>query len=147
MDVNNPKLHICSGNKFVDYEITIEVGISVFWWHENSKNYRIPVLAGRRYWISNKYFSFFNQTLLTFQTTNKAFFRKCSSVRRRYSDFCWLRGKLSSTEINGFGRYSDWPLNSLNLFTANPRCNGHGSWVTDLFRNIACLWCHWDQYF
>lgn len=30
MDVNNPKLHICSGNKFVDYEITIEVGILFF---------------------------------------------------------------------------------------------------------------------
>ncbi|KAJ7333627.1 phosphatidylinositol binding [Desmophyllum pertusum] len=61
VDVNNPKLHNCSGNKFVDYEIAIE-------------------------------------------TSNKAFFRKCSSVRRRYSDFCWLRSKLSSTEINGFGR-------------------------------------------
>ncbi|XP_078358553.1 sorting nexin-10-like [Oculina patagonica] len=66
VDVNNPKLHICSGNKFVDYEITIE-------------------------------------------TTNKAFFRKCSSVRRRYSDFCWLRAKLSSTEINGFGRERSIP--------------------------------------
>lgn len=67
VDVNNPKLHICSGNKFVDYEIKIE-------------------------------------------TNNKAFFRKCSSVRRRYSDFCWLRAKLSSTEINGVGGERSIPV-------------------------------------
>lgn len=41
---------------------------------------------------------------ISIETNNKAFFRKYSSVRRRYSDFCWLRAKLSSTEINGFGR-------------------------------------------
>ncbi|CAH3193906.1 unnamed protein product, partial [Porites evermanni] len=40
---------------------------------------------------------------ITIETNNKAFFRKFSSVRRRYSDFCWLRAKLCSTEINGFG--------------------------------------------
>lgn len=66
VNVNNPKLHICSGSKFVDYEVTIE-------------------------------------------TTNKAFFKKFSSVRRRFSEFCWLRTKLSSTEINGFGRERSIP--------------------------------------
>lgn len=40
---------------------------------------------------------------ITIETNNKAFYKKYSAVRRRYSDFCWLRAKLSSTEINGFG--------------------------------------------
>ncbi|XP_031550166.1 sorting nexin-10-like [Actinia tenebrosa] len=35
-------------------------------------------------------------------TNNIAFSRKNSSVRRRYSDFIWLRNKLCTTEINGF---------------------------------------------
>lgn len=64
--VNNPKLHICSRSKFVDYEIKIE-------------------------------------------TNNKAFFSKCSCVRRRYSDFCWLRAKLSSTDISGLGGETSIP--------------------------------------
>lgn len=66
VDVSQPKLHKCSGSKFVDYEITIE-------------------------------------------TNNKAFYRKYSTVRRRYSDFCWLRTRLSSTEITGFGRDRNVP--------------------------------------
>ncbi|XP_074615168.1 sorting nexin-11-like isoform X1 [Acropora palmata] len=40
---------------------------------------------------------------ITIETNDKAFYKKYSTVRRRYSDFCWLRAKLSSTEINGFG--------------------------------------------
>ncbi|XP_058959307.2 sorting nexin-10 isoform X1 [Pocillopora verrucosa] len=46
---------------------------------------------------------------INIETNNKAFFSKRSSVRRRYSDFCWLRAKLSSTDISGLGGETSIP--------------------------------------
>ncbi|KXJ13692.1 sorting nexin-10B [Exaiptasia diaphana] len=45
------------------------------------------------------------------ETDNIAFSRKNSCVRRRYSDFIWIRNKLSTQEISGFA--SDYPVPEL----------------------------------
>ncbi|XP_032222111.1 sorting nexin-11 isoform X2 [Nematostella vectensis] len=37
------------------------------------------------------------------QTNNMAFAKKLSNIRRRYSDFIWLRKQLTTNEVNGFG--------------------------------------------
>lgn len=65
MDVSQPKLHNCSGSKFVDYEITIEVGFAnpkyFTFFHGISRAFEKLLKSGRAYsWQSTGYFPFFS---------------------------------------------------------------------------------------